>query len=192
MSEKEQLRQAFLDRLQAVEPAAAAAASAKVCQRLTDLDPVRAAAHIAVFAVIPGEIDLAAFVDASLAANKTIYYPRYRRQDKVYEMAAIAARQRDLVPGAMGILEPLPELPSIDQAVRQDALLWLTPGIAFDLGGGRLGRGGGFYDRLLAGCRGTKVGIVFDWQVTPAVPVDEYDVSMDWIVSDKRCASCGG
>ena len=78
--------------------------------------------------------------------------------------------------GAYGILEPVGELfndySSID--------LVIVPGMAFDHAGHRLGRGKGYYDRLLPQLtKAYKIGLCFDFQMTDNVPHDEKDVVME-------------
>lgn len=61
----------------------------------------------------------------------------------------------------------------------------IIPGMAFDLKGNRMGRGKGYYDKLFKQKKMYKVGVCFDFQIVDSVPTDEYDVSMDLVVSTK-------
>ena len=62
-----------------------------------------------------------------------------------------------------------------------------------DLIGGRMGRGKGFYDRLLAGSRVWKTGICFDFQLVGSVPKEPHDILMDKVVSETFTGrDCGG
>jgi len=62
--------------------------------------------------------------------------------------------------------------------------LILTPGLAFDHQGGRLGFGGGFYDRLLPlATRGLRVGITYDELVLDAVPMQAWDCRVEWLAT---------
>jgi 5-formyltetrahydrofolate cyclo-ligase len=61
---------------------------------------------------------------------------------------------------------------------------------AFDDAGRRLGRGVGYYDRILEGVVGDRVGIAFDWQMTERVPEESHDVRMDRIVTPSRYLLC--
>jgi 5-formyltetrahydrofolate cyclo-ligase len=65
--------------------------------------------------------------------------------------------------------------------------LVLVPGVAFDLRGCRLGRGRGFYDRLLTEVHGIKCGVAFDEQIAGEIPVGTLDVPMDFILTATRC-----
>lgn len=84
-----------------------------------------------------------------------------------------------LCPGeAFGIGEPVGELcTDLDQI---DVIL--VPGVAFDGQCNRLGRGRGYYDRILKNTRGYKIGICFDFQYLTSVPTDDYDVKMDRVI----------
>ena len=82
-----------------------------------------------------------------------------------------------------GIGEPTgPEFTDLDSVE-----LIIVPGVAFDSEGNRMGRGRGFYDRLLKSTpKAYKVGVAFDFQVIDRVPVEEFDVAMDRVVSEKN------
>ncbi len=63
----------------------------------------------------------------------------------------------------------------------------LIPGLAFDEQGFRLGRGGGYYDRLLAGFNGVKIGIVYSCSYNGELPRLDHDKPVDYIVTEKAC-----
>jgi len=71
-------------------------------------------------------------------------------------------------------------------ATKDELDLIIVPGVAFDRAGGRVGRGGGFYDRLLPQYSALRAGICFDFQYLEAVPAEEHDIRMDWVVTDTR------
>ncbi len=87
----------------------------------------------------------------------------------------------DLRMGAYGIAEPVGELftdyDRIDVAV--------IPGIAFDASGNRLGRGKGYYDRLLPKLHTYNIGICYDFQVLEEIPCEPFDRKMDAVLTDK-------
>lgn len=70
--------------------------------------------------------------------------------------------------------------------------VFLTPGLAFDLSGGRLGNGAGFYDRILSKRRADSqaVGITVDSRVFDAVPMDELDERVDWVATESGVREC--
>lgn len=87
-----------------------------------------------------------------------------------------------LLPGAHGILEPHADTPEIPLA-QIDA--FICPGLAFDPHGGRLGRGRGFYDRVLANARpdALKLGICFEIQLVADTFPEPHDVRMDHVIA---------
>jgi 5-formyltetrahydrofolate cyclo-ligase len=83
-----------------------------------------------------------------------------------------------------GILEPAPEANSV--VIIPD--LKIVPGVAFDRQMNRLGRGKGYYDRLFSAVEWNavkKIGLCFHFQIVPAVPVQETDIRMHCVVTDK-------
>lgn len=93
----------------------------------------------------------------------------------------------ELVEGRFGILEPSVNAP----AAGGKADLILIPGLAFDRSGVRLGRGGGYYDRLLAGFHGVRVGVCFEESVFERIPAEGHDVRMDFLMTPGGIISCG-
>jgi 5-formyltetrahydrofolate cyclo-ligase len=88
-----------------------------------------------------------------------------------------------------GIAEPRPDKPELEPDVL------IVPLLAFDRRGWRLGYGGGFYDRTLAGLRTRKaivaVGVGFDEQRVDAVPHLDYDQRLDWVLTPSGPFRCG-
>lgn len=84
-----------------------------------------------------------------------------------------------LKPGeAFGIGEPVGEL----FTKLNDIDVVLVPGVAFDRQGNRLGRGKGYYDKILKNTAAYKIGVCFDFQFVETVPADEHDVEMDEVI----------
>ena len=87
----------------------------------------------------------------------------------------------DLATGAYGIAEPIGE-PFTDYAAIG---LVVVPGVAFDAEGHRLGRGKGYYDKLLPLIAAPKIGICFPFQLIEEVPAEPFDIRMDAVISGK-------
>lgn len=102
----------------------------------------------------------------------------------------IISRYEDLESGAYGIREPRSDVP-IEHDLGTISMI-VVPGLAFDLDFGRLGYGGGFYDRFmqLFAARGLKrpfaVAAAFDKQLIPAVPSSWHDFRVDGIVTESK------
>lgn len=91
----------------------------------------------------------------------------------------------DLSPGTFGILEPPAGAPVVEP---EQVSVFLCPGVAFDPGGRRLGRGGGYYDRLLArrSADSLVIGVCCERQLVAEVPAEDHDARMDLIVTERR------
>jgi 5-formyltetrahydrofolate cyclo-ligase len=132
---------------------------------------------------IKGELDVFPCLEAAWAAGKEVALPRFLPETRTY-CAAIAPRdKKTLVLGAFGILEP-------GQSARCIPLnqldFVLVPGLAFDASGKRLGRGKGFYDRLLAEVNGVKCGVALDEQIVQTLPTEPHDIAMNFILTPSR------
>jgi len=95
----------------------------------------------------------------------------------------------ELAAGTLGIPEPRHELRSLpERRIAPGELdLVMVPGLAFDRRGGRVGHGKGYYDRLLARVRPDALlaGVAFECQVFPQVPMLDYDVLMDRVITER-------
>lgn len=72
-----------------------------------------------------------------------------------------------------------------DVADVDDIELMIIPAVAFDRRGNRLGRGKGFYDRLLAESKATKIGVGYEFQLFETIPSEPHDVAMDMVITQK-------
>lgn len=171
------------EQLQKISSEERAWASAQACQLLQQQAIWQSARSILLYAPRRDELDIAPLADAALAAFKRLALPRYDPQMRVYRACQITTPLNDVPVGQFGIREPGTDAPD----VRLNELdLILIPGVAFDEHGGRLGRGRGYYDRLLAGVQAMKCGLGYDLQVHPQIPVEPHDILLDGILTPNR------
>jgi 5-formyltetrahydrofolate cyclo-ligase len=182
---KATLRAEVRAKLAALSIEARAAASARLCDRLRESETWRNAKSILLFAPLAEEPDVWPLAEAVLAEKKVLALPRFTPATAVYVAALVRDLTRDIVVGRFQIREPAEACPELPLAGLE---LVLVPGVAFDLSGHRLGRGRGFYDRLLGGIRGAKCGVAFDEQISDEVPSAAHDVRMDFILTPTRWA----
>jgi 5-formyltetrahydrofolate cyclo-ligase len=185
--QKSELRTQVRAVLQRLTPAARSAASARLCAQCLDRPEWQQARAVLLFAPLPDEVDIWALVGQALASGKTVTLPRFSVVTQNYVAAAVRDPQTDLRRGKLGIREP--EASCAEFPLNRLDLV-LVPGVAFDPHGRRLGRGKGFYDRLLADMRGTTCGVAFDEQVVAEVPVGPRDVLLNCIVTPSRWLGC--
>ena len=133
------------------------------------------------FASIAGEISTRPVLDCARAAGRRLLWPRVNPQGEL-EFAACPGWEA-LRPGRYGVLEPPAELAA--EPLGPDVLV-LVPGLAFDRTGGRLGRGGGHYDRALARRRGARsFGTGFAFQVVEELPLEPWDARVDALLTEE-------
>ena len=157
----------------------AAEDSQAVCQLIFESDAWKQAAQLLLYIPILGEIDINPLIKKGLEVGKEIALPRFSPENNAYEACAIP-NLGELVIGKFGI--PEPSLGCQKIGTKQLDLV-IVGGVAFDGLGGRLGRGGGFFDRLLADISAKKCGVCFDQQVHSDVPMERHDVKMDMIAT---------
>lgn len=144
---------------------------------LENLEQVRNSKKILLYHPMADEIDVMKAV-RKWAETKEIYLPAIEGDDIVIRQYK---SEQDLKIGKYGILEPVGAV--LDNPEEMD--LVIVPGRAFDIRGYRLGRGKGYYDRLLPKMRAIKIGVCFDCQYIFRVPAEEHDIPMDYVVCRK-------
>lgn len=175
---KAALREAALAARRALPATERADASAAVVHRLLALPELRRAGSVLLHAATADEVDPGGLVALLSARGVRTLFPRVRGAD----LEVAAAQPTGLAAGFRGVREPTG--PALDPTGVDIAVV---PGVAFDLRGGRLGHGGGHYDRLLVTLRpdAVRVGIAFACQLVPAVPQEPHDAAVDVIITDR-------
>lgn len=186
---KGELRREIRGRLKAMSDEERARDSESM-RRLLAAQPVWESAR-AILAFVPAgqEPDLWPAMIQALAAGRQIALLRHSPETDRYLPCLIRDIGRDLQAGQFGIPEPKAHCPIFD-LMRLD--LVLVPGIGFTLNGGRLGRGKGYYDRLLAGVPATKCGVAFDCQIAGEFPLEPHDIHLNCILTPTRWHWAGG
>jgi 5-formyltetrahydrofolate cyclo-ligase len=189
---KRVVRERTLSARDALPEEVRAAAALAITARILALPSFAAARTTLLTLAFRSEWDTLPLVRAALASGKTVALPRVNQDTRMLVLHAILDPDKDVAPGYLRILEPLPRCP----VIAPDAVEWvLVPGVAFDAAGRRLGYGGGFYDRLLPllAPGATRVAGVFDLQVIARVPAAPHDLAVGTIVTESRTiATTGG
>lgn len=182
LRQKAELRKRMRSEDPGPEPAAAAAA---VQETVMGMKTFRDALRVACYAPIGGEVALDSVVLACRRDGREISLPASLPSGgygfRTWEAGSALAS------GRFGI--PEPQGGETRSAAELDIVL--VPGVAFDRFGGRLGRGGGFYDRLLAARAGARpfiAGLTFSWRLVDRVPMGANDVAMDCVVTEQGIA----
>ena len=160
-----------------------ASASARIAAKALSLPEYALARRVLLFAGKADEVDTSALIGEILRSGRELYLPLAREG----EMSAMRLMDADdLRPGAFGVLEP-PEGEKIEPAKLE---LVFAPGVAFDRLGHRLGRGGGYYDRFLPGCRCPVAGLAFEFCLADGLPTEPHDALMDYVITERRVYDC--
>jgi len=181
--EKRELRQKIRALLKTLPDAERRAASSRACVLLRRQPVWQSAGAVLFYAPLAGEIDLSPMLEEGLGAGKAIALPRFINETGAYDAFEIRAAAGDCARGKFGISEPTAQCARFPLK-RLD--LVLAPGVGFDVTGCRLGRGQGFYDRLLARISGIKCGVAFDQQIVGQIPGEKHDVRMNCILTPTR------
>ncbi|HEY5505917.1 MAG TPA: 5-formyltetrahydrofolate cyclo-ligase [Coriobacteriia bacterium] len=158
-------------------------ASQAVAARALTMRVIRDARTVLAYAATAEELDPAPLVAALRARGARVAFPRVTGPGEL--ALHWCADASELAPGYCGVLEPDAGAESADLA---EIDVVLVPGTAFDAECGRLGMGGGFYDRLLPLLRddATALGLAFDEQIVEKVPAEAHDVPLDGVVTPTR------
>lgn len=170
--------------LRALPAAERAAAEAEIARRVWDVPEVAAARTLFLYASLPEEVGTDEIAAEARRRGIALVYPRCLPEGR---MVLHAVDSLDaLRPGRFGIREPDADACPVRDVGDVDAAL--IPGLGWDRAGHRLGRGGGYYDRLLAhpDWRGFRCGLFFAAQETPSIPREAWDIRLDAIVTERE------
>ncbi len=157
-----------------------------IALRVEELPEYRRARVVATYVGVKSEVATRSLIEGRLARGEPTAVV-YRQEG---DLALCLIRSLDeLAPASFGLWEPAPAL--VADAERHcapaDVDLFLVPGLAFDLAGGRIGYGKGYYDRLLGTARpgAVFVALAFECQMVEHVPTSPRDVPVHLIVTER-------
>jgi 5-formyltetrahydrofolate cyclo-ligase len=178
---KDALRQHYRTLRESMTPDEVRAASIAVCRTVAEWLRLRKARHVLTYLAFRNELDLSYLFELLPRIHWAV--PRVDRQRLILH----TYQPERLVRHRFGMLEPAADLPPVDAGMLD---VVLVPGIAFDRRGGRLGFGGGFYDRFLPTTPALRVGVTYDRSVAEELPMSERDQRMDWLFTPTQQIRC--
>lgn len=149
-------------------------AAEQVFSRLEQTAAFLVADRILMYHSLPDELSTHSFL-RKWGSRKHFFLPRVNGVN----LDILPYEESRLELGAFHIEEPSGD----NLADPDDIELIIVPAVAFDSKGNRLGRGKGFYDRLLAATKATKIGVGYDFQLFDALPTEGHDVPMDIVIT---------
>ena len=186
---KGELRREIQSRLRRIAPDDLSDRSRRVAVRLQAEAAWKSADSILCFLSMPHEIETASMIEAAVRDSGAAAVPRI--EGERIRFVLLPSGRPDLQRDRFGIPVPNPDWPEWDGA-KAGRILVVTPGLAFDQDGNRLGRGKGYYDRFLRECRAVArdrviaLGICFEEQLVEAVPHTTRDQTVDGVVTEAR------
>jgi 5-formyltetrahydrofolate cyclo-ligase len=181
--DKKSLRRIMKESRRALPHDRAAALSVAAQKRLIASGFYQSARSVVLYAQFDNEVATDLIFADACRVGREVYYPRV---DPILQSIALVSVRdlRELTPGAFGI----PESPAGGAigVERLEAALICLPGLAFTLGGARLGRGGGYYDRLLDRIAGQSVavGLSYSFQVIDSLPQTPQDRRVNYVITE--------
>lgn len=179
--DKEGLRRHFRALREQMSPQEVEAASQALCARLAAWPLLAQARTVLTYLAFRNELDTVELMSHAPEICWTV--PRVDGERLIPHLydAQCLVRHR------FGMLEPACYVETVEPAAID---VVLVPGVAFDRHGGRLGFGGGFYDRFLPTTPARRVGVTYDCCLVDELPIAEYDQCMDWIVTPSELWCC--
>jgi len=191
MQDRQSLRSAIRQRRSQLDPDWCAESSAQICEHLANTWLYRRAQRIACYLSQGNEASLEPLLQNAWSNGKQVYLPilGLRYSGQLWFVPSQA--NTPLYKNRFGIDEPVHASHSRRTQLRSLDLI-LMPLVAFDQHGNRLGMGGGFYDKTLAGLNATcqawsrpkRIGIAYAFQGVDAIPGEHWDVPLDGIATE--------
>lgn len=161
----------------------------RIQERVIRFLPYLTSSSVALYSPIGNEVATEEIRDHALRTHKNLFYPKLGNGDQLELVEVKSGDEMKL--GRYGILEPIGHKSLAEQD--REGLIVLVPGVIFDLRGNRLGRGKGWYDRLLEllGEVPKFVALAYEFQVIEELPADEWDRKVQHIITETRTIDCG-
>ena len=175
-------------------PAEAGVLSRLAGRRLAALLVFMGARRVGIYAAVRGEMDFSSLWSEGNDSKRIFCFPRVGKD--VLHFCPVNHPEVELQPGTLQIPEPVRDISPLDV---NELDVVVIPGLAFDLYGGRLGTGGGYYDRTFQGRQGgvggsgpllVGAGFAFQLLVGKSWKHEAWDVDVDWVITDRGALRC--
>lgn len=185
LKDKTELRKAVLLKRDSIPLEVRVFKDQEITERLLSYSDFVKAETIMLYASFRSEVNTFPIIERTLKEGKTVVLPVVNALQRRLELYRINSLD-DLSPGYMGIMEPKPERAVAIEESSLDFIL--LPGVAFDERGGRIGYGGGYYDRLVKNLTGNTrlVSLAYEEQIVEHVPLEQHDQRVHAVITDRR------
>jgi len=187
VQQRQTLRNEIRQRRRALTPAQQHDFALQIAARLAQHPRIQAAQRIAVFLSFDGELDTRPLIEQLWQQGKQVYLPVLHPFSPGNLLFLRYTPNTPLVRNRFNILEPVLDVRHVLPVLQLDVVL--TPLVAFDAVGQRLGMGGGFYDRTLQNWQHGgpyPMGLAHDCQQVEQLPVEHWDIPLPEIVTPSQ------
>ncbi|MFH2122170.1 MAG: 5-formyltetrahydrofolate cyclo-ligase [Pseudomonadota bacterium] len=162
--------------------------SADIAAKILLLEEIRFRDTLFIYVDFRSEVETHLLIAELLQRGKRVVVPVTLVKEKKLLPVAIQSVDEDLVPGYCSIPEPRMEFSKNNLVAGGEIETIILPGSVFDEQGGRLGYGGGYYDRFMAyeAPRATRIGLAFELQMVKKLALQAHDEKLDLIITEKR------
>ncbi|MCB2184267.1 MAG: 5-formyltetrahydrofolate cyclo-ligase [Desulfobulbaceae bacterium] len=184
--ERKRLRTLKLKERDGIDPALRREKSVLICEKLLKIEDVARARTVMIYVDFRSEVETRPLFDVFYKRKIQVVVPLTVTKPPKLIPYSIRNPEKELHPGYCGIPEPDVTLAEAVDPAQINVVL--VPGSVFDPQGGRLGYGGGYYDRFLSmkAPQALRVGLAYEAQVVDTVPVMEHDERMHYLITEKR------
>ncbi|MGM0603954.1 MAG: 5-formyltetrahydrofolate cyclo-ligase [Bacillota bacterium] len=186
MQKKEELRKKCLNERAQISQTKISSWSSKINKRFLSLPQLKKAKKVMAYASMRKEIETFDLLEKLLDQGYLLYLPFTRKDIVDLGTAQINDLDSDLKDGVYGVQEPAAKIR--DEKPPEDLDLIIVPGACFTRSGYRIGYGGGYYDSFLSkhANQALKIGFCYDCFILDSIPVEEHDVPVDIIITEKE------
>jgi len=180
MANKKEVRSLYKERRNGMLPGQVEDLSARICQNILRSRLFDSARFLYAYYPLGNEADVRPVIQEAWRQGKRVAFPKvFGNKMRFFEVTGF----EQLSEGTFGVMEPCEEKPADWRSGKK--LLVLTPGVAFDYQGNRMGFGKGYYDRHFSGKRDyMMLGVSYELQIAEQIPTGDFDVPMKWIVTE--------
>ena len=188
--DKEYTRQIMLRRRNGLSRDEVDELSDKIEINLFSLEKFLSCDHILYYLSFGNEVRTDAMIERSLSLGKKVYVPRIVKSAGKLEICEIENLEKGFVLNSLGIREPYGINIKTISPNKIDAVV--TPGLAFDGSGSRIGFGGGYYDKLFLELpdKSLRIGVAYDFQRVESLYQDPWDKKVEKVITEKNML-CG-
>ena len=177
MNNQDDIRRRIRARKQLVDDTERREAARRVFDRVRRMAAFVVAERVLLYHSLPDELSTIEFMER-MQGKKKFFLPRVNGLN----LEILPYERSRMHLGAFRIEEP-----TGDNTVDISEIdLVIVPAVAFDRHGNRVGRGKGYYDRLLENCRALTIGVGYEFQLVDEIDAEEHDIPLDFVVTDRN------